>query len=184
VREAHELFETQGQRETHVSITAIRTWLLDPTPAWLAIAIVALAPSTVVLATWFSRRVRRVAWGAIAMAIVLALLARFALLTAAGAQVDAALVHQGDNQGSFIEVAGTYRDERGRLVTLRDAQPLVHVWYAPGSPEPKVSFVVLRAWPAICEHGHRPRLPQWRAAMVALVVAGLVAVQRRGARPS
>ncbi|MBL8683143.1 MAG: hypothetical protein JNK05_28505 [Myxococcales bacterium] len=167
-----------------MSITAIRTWLLDPTSAWLAGAIVVLAPIAIVLAAWFSRRDRRVAWGSAvaAMALVVALVARFALLSIAGTPVVATLTRQGDNQGSFIEIEGTYRDERGRVVTLRDAQPLVHVWFARGSSAPNVSFVVLRAWPTLCEHGSRARLPQWRAALVALVVAGFVAMQRRRAR--
>lgn len=161
-------------------------WLVNPAPEWLAApASLALLLTWAVLTLLAQRRARAhgtlLAAGLVLLALG-ALLGSFALLLLFGTRVDATPVHVGDNQGTLIDVEATYETPRGETVVLRDATPLVHVWFPANSHEQFVTFVVLEGFPPVHQHGHRALLANWRLLAAVLLVAALAALVRGATR--
>lgn len=161
-------------------------WLVDPVPKWLAApAVLALLLMWGVVTVRAQRRVRSrgvtVASGLTLLGLS-ALVGSFALLLLFGTRVDATPVHEGDNQGTLIDIAATYETPSGETVLLRDATPVLHVSYPANSAEQVVTFMVLEPFPQVHQYGHRAMLANWRLVAALLLVAALAVLVRDRAR--
>ena len=161
-------------------------WLVDPVPKWVAAAaVLVLLVAWTALTVWIHRRARArrvtVASGLTLLGLS-ALVGSFALLLLFGTRVDATPVHEGDNQGTLIDIAATYETPSGETVLLRDATPVLHVSYPANSAEQVVTFMVLEPFPQVHQYGHRAMLANWRLVAALLLVAALAVWVRSRAR--
>ncbi|MBK6812721.1 MAG: hypothetical protein IPG81_28360 [Sandaracinaceae bacterium] len=135
-------------------------WLVDPVPKWVAAPAVLVLLLTWGALTWWTHRRARSRGVTVASGLTLlglsALVGSFALLLLFGTRVDATPVHEGDNQGTLIDIAATYETPNGETVLLRDATPVLHVSYPANSAEQVVTFMVLEPFPRFTSTGTAP----------------------------